>query len=106
MRELELADALTQEYPELEIRLRWERRRRADAPYCGEVGQVNGMEQGLSGLELEHDAVLRGTPGRYTVMLDRQGRWLDATFRIVTPARPGRDLFLPETMPEPEENDD
>lgn len=104
MRELEAADLLTQEYPELDIRLRWERRRGEGGPDVGSVRQRDGMEQGVSGAELRYDAVLRGTPGRYTVMLDRKGRWIDSTFRIVTPPRAGDDVTLsPDDLPREEQ---
>ena len=93
-RELEIADALAQEFPELDIELRWERRHGENAPGVGAVRQVHGMERGVSGAELRYDAILRGTPGRYTVMLDRRGRWIDSTFQILTPSRPGKDVTL------------
>jgi len=93
-RELEVADALAQEFPELDIELRWERRHGENTPEVGTVRQVNGMERGVSGAELRYDAILRGTPGRYTVMLDRRSRWIDSTFRILTPSRPGKDVTL------------
>lgn len=95
MHELELADAISTRYPELDAILRWERRHDDDGIFPGEVRQENGSETGISGAEAEFNAMLRGVPGRYTVMLDRQGRWLDATFRILTPPQPGKDIHLP-----------
>ena len=94
MRELELADDLSERYPELDAVLRWERRHDPDAFFPGEVRQENGSEIGVSGAEAKFDSRLRGAPGRYSVMLDRQGRWLDSTFRILTPPRPGKDIHL------------
>ena len=94
---------MSQEFPELDIRLRWERRRGEGMPDVGSVRQSDGMELGVSGAELRHDAVLRGTPGRYTVMLDRKGRWIDSTFRILIPPRAGNDVTLEPDVPPKEE---
>lgn len=94
--ELEKADELSNIYPELAIELRWERRNVDHDFDPGSVHQINNMEYGLSGLEKEFDKRLRGTPGKYTVMLDRHGRWMNSTFRIVTPPRSGKDVYLSE----------
>ncbi len=101
MHELELADALNAHYPELETVLRWERVHDGDSTRLGEVRQEDGTEFGISGLEAQFDARLRGTPGIYTVMLDREGRWIDTTFRIQVPPRPGEDIHLSEPDGEP-----
>jgi cell division protein FtsI/penicillin-binding protein 2 len=58
------------------------------------------MEHGISGWEKEFDHILRGTPGTFTVMLDRRGRWINSTFRIVTPPSGGKDIYLSELLPE------
>lgn len=94
--ELEKADGLSNIYPELAIELRWERRNSDNAFDPGIVRQINNMEYGFSGVEKTFDAILRGTPGKYTVMLDRHGRWMNSTFRIVTPPQSGKDVYLSE----------
>lgn len=94
--ELEIADSLSESYPELTVELRWERRRAENTVNPGEVRQLNGMEQGISGLELTFDRRLRSTPGKFTVMLDRHGKWINSTFRIIEPPRRGNDVYLSE----------
>jgi len=62
----------------------------------GRVGRAaDGGEVGLSGLEQEHDEVLRGRPGVFEVMLDKEGRWLPETWQKVSELRPGYDVQLP-----------
>ena len=93
-RELIAADQLSMQYPEFAVELRWERLSDHAISTQGEVRQINGMEYGISGLEKEYESRLRGTPGRFTVMLDRHGRWINSTFRIISPPVPGEDIFL------------
>ncbi len=92
--ELEIADELNESYPELDIVLRWERRIAANRTDLGEVRQIDSAEIGISGLEKEYNSYLQGTPGKFEVMLDRHGRWLNTTFRIITPPKNGNDLYL------------
>ena len=99
--ELAAADRLCNIYPALEIELRWERRIKYDHPQLGKVRQINGIERGISGWEAEFDDTLRGHPGKFSVMLDRRGRWIDSTFRITQPSRSGQDVYLSEESPEP-----
>lgn len=93
-RELDLADKLSSRFGEFSVELRWERRCNEFDENIGEVRQINGMEVGISGMEKEYDNILRGTPGKFTVMLDRRGRWINETFRIITPPEAGRDIYL------------
>ena len=93
--ELEKADQLCENHPEFHISLRWERRIAATwEDIIGEVRQIDGVEVGISGLEKKYDSLLRGTPGQFTVMLDRHGHWINSTFRIVKAAENGEDLLL------------
>jgi len=65
-------------------------------PLLGAVASApDGTEVGISGLERAHDDVLRGLPGSFRVMLDREGRWLPETWRKVGELRPGYDVQLP-----------
>lgn len=92
--ELEAADKLAQEYKELDVHLRWERCFDKPSGELGEVRQEKGQEIGISGYEAQYDAQLRGTPGVYSVMLDRRGRWIDSTFRIKQQPQNGQDVYL------------
>ncbi len=94
--ELCAADELSRKYRHLSVELRWERRIADSSFDCGEVRQINGMEVGISGLEKKFDKLLRGTPGEFTVMLDRHGNWMNSTFQITVPPRRGEDIFLEE----------
>ncbi len=98
--ELAAADMLAERYSEFDVALRWERRCADPPPELGEVRQTDGMEEGISGWEKEFDDILSGTPGTFTVMLDRYGRWVNSTFRIVTPPQSGKDVYLSEELPE------
>ena len=92
-----------QKHPALLVRSRLER----IAVNIPEVREKIGMTelrqgalQGISGWELQYDAQLRGTPGRYEVMLDRRRRWIDSTWNLITPAIPGRDVRVPFRLEE------
>jgi cell division protein FtsI (penicillin-binding protein 3) len=70
-----------------------ERRRYPQGAVASHVlGFAGADNQGLAGLELELDAVLRGTPGRETVIRDPFGRVVDVLSE--TEERQGRDVFL------------
>lgn len=92
--ELEAADILSCDFAALDVELRWERRVTAWHDQIGEVKQIDGQECGISGWEKEFESHLRGTPGEFEVMLDRHGKWVDNTFRLITPAQSGQDLYL------------
>lgn len=98
--ELAAADDLSIRFPEFSVDLRWERRCADPAFYTGEVRQIDGMEVGISGLEKQFDSRLRGTPGTFSVMLDRHGHWINQTFKIIEPSRAGEDIFLDEATGE------
>ena len=98
--ELAAADKLAERFEEFDTALRWERRCSSPPPELGEVRQIDGMEHGVSGWEKEFDHILKGTPGTFTVMLDRRGRWLNSTFRMITPPVSGKDVYLSEILPE------
>lgn len=94
--ELIEADKLCRIHPALTVDLRWERHH-SDAEatdILGEVRQINGMEIGISGIELEFEDDLHGTAGKFIVMLDRHGRWLDQTFQIIQNPCNGDDIVL------------
>lgn len=55
----------------------------------------NGGLYGVSGWEKDYDTHLRGTPGKYEVMLDRRRRWIDSSWKLVSPAVPGKDVKVP-----------
>jgi cell division protein FtsI (penicillin-binding protein 3) len=65
-------------------------------PQAGVAAQVLGFagddNDGLAGLELSLDDVLRGEPGKETVLRDPFGRVVDVLSE--TAERPGRDVFL------------
>ena len=55
--------------------------------------------------EVEHASSLAGRDGSLMVMLDRFGKWIPSTVRIVEPPRPGTDLHLKKTLEELEAED-
>jgi len=54
----------------------------------------NGIQKGISGAEKEFDEKLSGRPGRFRVMLDRNGRWMADSLRIEEAGEPGEDITL------------
>lgn len=55
---------------------------------------------GISGLEKLHDVTLSGRSGQFVVMLDRQGRWVNDTLKILTQPVNGQDVRLKQSMKE------
>jgi cell division protein FtsI/penicillin-binding protein 2 len=64
----------------------------------GQTRVYGQKEVGVSGWELEYDRRLRGTDGKYVVMVDRHGRWLPGTWRQLRPPQSGDDVFVPVTL--------
>ncbi len=100
-------ETLTDQVPGLEISAGF-RRHLAPEPgwreYLGRVAHgIDGSEVGLSGIEREFDDILRGQPGTFRVMLDKDGRWLPETWQKVGELRPGLDVQLPLRTPPREE---
>jgi cell division protein FtsI/penicillin-binding protein 2 len=98
---------LADQVPGLEIAAGF-RRHLAPVPgwreYIGRVARgADGTEVGLSGVEREYDDILRGLPGAFQVMLDKDGRWLPETWQKVSELRPGLDVQLPQRVPLREE---
>jgi len=48
----------------------------------------------LSGLELKYDKVLTGTPGFFTVMVDRSGNWIPGTVKFEREPVAGKDVVV------------
>lgn len=67
----------------------------------GKVLQKGGMEVGIDGFEREHDGLLRGRPGIFLVMLDKDGNWMMDTWKEIQKMQPGYDVILPLREPEP-----
>ena len=58
------------------------------------LGRVDTEHTGVSGLELQLDSVLTGTPGQITFERGADGRVIPAGRTIVDPASPGSDVVL------------
>ena len=58
------------------------------------LGRVDTEHTGVSGLEVQLDAVLTGTPGEITFERGADGRVIPAGRTIVDPALPGSDVVL------------
>ena len=56
------------------------------------LGFAGVDNRGLSGLELQYDPALSGTPGSETYLRDPFGRVIDVVHQV--PARPGRDVYV------------
>lgn len=60
----------------------------------GTVQIVDGRICGVNGEEKRHDHLLRGTAGKYRVMVDREGAWIPGTWETLRELRPGYDVYL------------
>ena len=61
----------------------------------GDVTIIDGSEVGVSGQEKEHDPLLCGRPGRFRVLLNRQGKWVKETWQKTMDIGPGYDVYPP-----------
>lgn len=96
--------SIPEQYPLLHIRTT-HRRINVDYPQLavllGEcVADEEGVPHGVSGWELEFDQALSGTPGTFTVMRDRNGKWMPGTLKMITMPVPGKDVRLKVTLEE------
>lgn len=58
----------------------------------GEVRLESGGVRGISGWEKEFDRELAGSPGRVSVMLDRNRNWIRSSVKVLKPMTEGRDV--------------
>lgn len=90
---------LADQVPGLEITAGFRREVVLDPEWREYIGRVthgaDGTEEGISGVERDYDDILRGLPGTFRVMLDKDGRWLPETWQKATDLRPGFDVQLP-----------
>ncbi len=66
----------------------------------GTVVERQGELFGASGIELQFDHVLRGTPGSFTVIVDRDRNWIPASWKLEQAAIPGEDVTIPRSLAE------
>ena len=70
---------------------------------AGTVELRQGTQCGVSGWELEHELSLRSVPGEYSVLLDRFGKYMPKSFRLIARPQDGEDVKLPKTLEELEQ---
>ena len=70
---------------------------------AGKVVLRNGVQCGISGWELENELLLRGIPGKFSVLLDRFGNFMPKSFKLSSPPSNGKDLKLQESLEELEQ---
>lgn len=76
-----------------DIHLLEEARRLYPYPCCSPLLGCTDIDlQGISGLELRYDALLRGTVGSYTIQRDARGRGRYFNKTMLTPGTPGAPL--------------
>lgn len=68
----------------------------------GAVRTVDGQTYGVEGEEDQHDHLLRGTAGKYRVMVGQDGAWLSGTWETLRELRPGYDVYLNVRVPKRE----
>ncbi len=72
----------------------------------GRVEAAGAELNGVSGLELEFDGPLRGTPGRYRVMLDRARNWVESSWKLEAEPVPGEEIRLSRSAEELERGEE
>jgi cell division protein FtsI/penicillin-binding protein 2 len=65
---------------------------------AGKVVAFDGGFRGISGIEAESDKELSGEKGIYIVMLDRNGKWVENTWRMLKAPVPGGDVSIKRTL--------
>ena len=70
---------------------------------AGKVERRDGVWRGVSGWEAKFDDTLAGSPGKFTVLLDRRRNWIPTTLRMLETPEPGRDVILDRRLRELEE---
>ena len=71
----------------------------------GGVRREPGAMRGVSGWEKEFDRELAGSPGRISVMLDREHNWIRSSVKVLKPMIKGRDVRLKQPLRELERPD-
>jgi len=66
----------------------------------GHLETRQGERFGVSGLELQFDHVLRGTPGTFSVIIDRERNWVPSSWKLERAAVPGENVKLPRSLAE------
>ena len=66
----------------------------------GVVRRETGVTRGMSGWEKEFDRELAGSPGRISVMLDRDRNWIRSSVKVLSPMTKGRDVRLKQPLRE------
>ena len=65
--------------------------------YLGETVYKKDDLVGISGIEKIYNDHLIGTPGKFKVMKDKNGKWLKSSWKEIVQMRPGKDLYLKKT---------
>jgi cell division protein FtsI/penicillin-binding protein 2 len=66
--------------------------------YIGTARYINDTWIGLSGIEKEYNSYLNGNAGLYTVMLDKNGKWIKGTGFSKKEMIPGKNLYLKKSI--------
>ena len=68
--------------------------------YIGTARYINDTWIGLSGIEKKYDSYLNGSNGLYSIMLDKNERWIKGTGISQKKMIPGENLFLKVSIKE------
>lgn len=68
--------------------------------YLGSVKELDGKFSGVSGVEEKNDSELSGTDSEFTFMLDRTGKMIQGTSKILKEMIPGKDVTLDLSLEE------
>ena len=68
--------------------------------YIGRTVYEKNDLLGVSGIEKIYNDHLTGTPGKFRVMKDKNGKWLKSSWQEIIQMKPGEDLYLNKTYHE------
>lgn len=100
--DLEFYLSLPEKYPQLSVRT-VHKRIHVDYPQIADLlgdcqEDAEGIPHGISGWEKEFETTLCGTAGIFSVMRDRNGKWMPGTMKMLKMPVSGKDVKLSRTL--------
>ena len=74
----------------------FERKYNSSSKRLGSTVFEDGQLKGISGYEAKYNHLLEGEDLVYEVMVDRQNKVIEKTYREISKMTPGRDIHLTE----------
>jgi stage V sporulation protein D (sporulation-specific penicillin-binding protein) len=89
----------SKKFDSADLKIRTEKKRvcycsKGQEQVIGKAEFKNGVWLGISGLEKKYNDELNGKNGLFSVMVDKNGKWVKGTFKEIKKMIPGKDLSL------------